>query len=88
MEQEYSLFEKKNFFVQKALGWPVEGFPDKEGPYYCSVGSTLCFGRAIMNAHYRACLYANIKISSANAEVMPGQWEFKLGPCFGLEVGD
>jgi glutamine synthetase len=29
-----------------------------------------------MDAHYRACLYAGIKISGSNAEGMPGQWEF------------
>ena len=23
-----------------------------------------------------------------NAEVMPGQWEFQVGPCKGLEMGD
>ena len=41
-----------------------------------------------MDAHYKACLYAGIKISGSNAEVMPGQWEFQIGPCLGIEVGD
>ncbi len=31
------------------------------------------YGRAIVEAHYRACLYAGIKIAGTNAEVMPGQ---------------
>ncbi len=48
----------------------------------------MCFGRAIMEAHYRACLYAGIKISGTNSEVMPGQWEFQVGPCHGIEIGD
>lgn len=41
-----------------------------------------------MDAHYKACLYAGIKISGSNAEVMPGQWEFQVGPCEGIEIGD
>ena len=41
-----------------------------------------------MDAHYRACLYANIKIAGTNAEVMPGQWEYQVGPCHGIEMGD
>ena len=41
-----------------------------------------------MEAHYRACLYAGVKIAGINAEVMPGQWEFQVGPCEGLQMGD
>ena len=41
-----------------------------------------------MDAHYRACLYAGIKISGTNAEVMPAQWEYQVGPCVGISVGD
>lgn len=29
-----------------------------------------------------------MKISGINAEVMPGQWEFQIGPAGPLEVGD
>merc|ERR1711935_495227 len=28
------------------------------------------------------------KISGINAEVMPGQWEYQIGPCRGIEIGD
>jgi len=41
-----------------------------------------------MNAHYKACLYAGVKIYGTNAEVMPGQWEFQVGTCQGIEIGD
>ena len=44
--------------------------------------------RDVAEAHYRACLYAGIKISGINAEVMPAQWEFQVGPCEGIEMGD
>jgi len=33
-------------------------------------------------------LYAGIKIAGINAEVAPGQWEFQIGPCIGIEEGD
>lgn len=72
IEQEYSLLETKNKFVIKPLGWPSSGFPGPQGPYYCSVGANNCYGRAIMDAHYKACLYSGIKISGTNCEVMPG----------------
>jgi len=48
------------------------------GPYYCGVGADRVFGRDILEAHYRACLYAGIQISGTNAEVMPAQWEFQV----------
>jgi glutamine synthetase len=33
-------------------------------------------------------LQAGVKIAGQNAEVMPGQWEFQVGPCRGIEMGD
>lgn len=62
--------------------------PRSTGPYYCSAGGNVCFGRTVAEAHYKCCLYAGIKISGINAEVMPGQWEFQIGPCTGIESGD
>lgn len=35
-----------------------------------------------------ACVTAGLGISGINAEVMPGQWEFQIGPVGPLEVGD
>ena len=35
-----------------------------------------------------ACIDANMMISGINAEVMPGQWEFQIGPLGPLEVSD
>lgn len=35
------------------------------------VGTGRVFARDLIEAHYRACLYAGIKISGINAEVMP-----------------
>ena len=35
-----------------------------------------------------ACVTAGLGISGTNAEVLPGQWEFQIGPVGPLEVGD
>ena len=72
IEQEYTLVGTKTKFTTWPLGWPHDGYPGPQGPYYCSVGANNCFGRIIADAHYRACLYAGIKVSGTNAEVMPG----------------
>ncbi|KAL6188697.1 hypothetical protein ACLB2K_040088 [Fragaria x ananassa] len=58
------------------------------GPYYCGAGADKSFGRDISDAHYKACLYAGINISGTNGEVMPGQWEYQVGPSVGIEAGD
>lgn len=46
---------------------------DHLGPYYCGVGADKAYGRDIVEAHYRACLYAGVQICGTNAEVMPAQ---------------
>ena len=88
IEQEYTILEEKTLFNVKPYGWPSSGYPGNQGPYYCSVGGNVTFGRSIADAHYKCCLYAGIKISGTNAEVMPGQWEYQVGPCRGIDAGD
>ena len=41
-----------------------------------------------MEAHYKACLHAGVNVSGTNAEVMPGQWEYQVGPTEGIAMGD
>ena len=83
IEQEYTFFEGA-----KPLGWPDNGFPAPQGGYYCGVGADEVFGRDIVEAHTDACLAAGIAIAGTNGEVMPGQWEFQVGPVGGVEVSD
>ena len=86
LEQEFTLF---NLDEVTPLGWPKGGMPSRpQGPYYCSVGPEYNFGRQITESLYRACLYAGIEISGTNGEVMPGQQEYQVGPCVGIDAGD
>jgi len=83
MEQEYTFFKGN-----RPLGWPEQGYPAPQGPFYCGVGADEVFGRPIVEAHMDACLKAGLKFAGINAEVMPGQWEFQIGTAGPLEVGD
>ena len=83
IEQEYTFYNGTY-----PLGFPEEGYPTPQGEYYCGVGANNIFGRDIVEEHLELCLNAGLEISGINAEVMPGQWEFQVGPLGAVEVSD
>jgi glutamine synthetase len=84
IEQEYTLFRGL-----QPLGFPESGgYPAPQGPYYCGVGADEVHGRPLVEDHMESCSAAGLKLSGINAEVMPGQWEFQVGPLGPLEVSD
>ena len=86
IEQEYFMMNTEG---GRPLGFPLGPVdPEPQGKYYCGVGKDTVFGRELAEKHYKYCLVAGLKISGINAEVAPGQWEFQIGPCEGIESGD
>lgn len=75
-------FEQEYFFYKdgRPLGFPENGFPAPQGPYYTGVGyaSIGCVAREIVEKHIDICLAAGINIEGVNAEVAKGQWEFQI----------
>jgi glutamine synthetase len=85
LEQEYTLLDG---YTGWPAGFPSNGFPAPQGPYYCGVGFVKIHGRDLVEEHTTACIAAGLAISGTNAEVMPGQWEFQIGPADTVAVGD
>ena len=83
IEQEYTFFQG-----ERPLGFPQKGFPEPQGRYYCGVGAGKAIGREIVEKHMQACLEAGLLFAGINAEVMPGQWEYQIGPGEPLAVAD
>lgn len=91
IEQEYTLMKpgKVGMAPTVPYGFNADNSePAAQGPYYCGAGTGSAIGRDVAYEHYMKCLHAGVKIAGSNAEVMPGQWEYQIGPCRGVEMGD
>lgn len=84
-EQEYFLWDPE---TNKPLGFPANGYPAPQGPYYCSVGAKNAFGREIVDEHLDLCLEAGLNVEGINAEVAAGQWEFQIFAKGAASAGD
>jgi len=84
-EQEYFLWDTD---IDRPPGFPAQGFPRPQGPYYCSVGGSNAFGRDIVEEHLDACLEAGISVEGINGEVAAGQWEFQVFAKGAARAGD
>ena len=75
-------FEQEYFFFKngKPLGFPDDGFPAPQGPYYTGVGyaNVGAIARELTEKHIDLCIAAGINIEGINAEVAKGQWEFQI----------
>ena len=85
LEQEYVLFSPETGLP---LGWMKGEEPESQGKYYCGNGTGKMFARSTIEDHYQKCLTAKLLISGYNAEVMPGQYEFQIGPVEGISAAD
>lgn len=84
LEQEYTFLDPK---TNLPYNWEEYGCK-KQGNYYCSVRYPYCQLNELVRQHYRVCLEAGLKINGLNAEVLPSQWEFQIGPADLLKSSD
>ena len=72
-EQEYTIMKEG-----QPLGFPTNGYPERQGKYYCGVGNGQVNGREFVEQHMENWIMAGIDITGTNAEVMLGQWEYQV----------
>ncbi|MEQ8580642.1 MAG: glutamine synthetase beta-grasp domain-containing protein [Marinoscillum sp.] len=84
-EQEYFIWDPA---TDKPLGFPANGYPAPQGPYYCGVGGQNVFGREIKDEHLDLCIAAGLNVEGTNGEVAAGQWEFQIFAKGAKQAGD
>jgi len=95
IEQEYAILQNNG--DKDPYGWSTDTInmhlrggikTPEEGIFYCGVGANCAFGRAIAMDHMNKCIQACVAICGINSEVAPSQWEFQIGVCNALAIGD
>jgi glutamine synthetase len=85
-------FEQEYFFYEngRPLGFPDEGYPAPQGPYYTGVGykNVGDIARAVVDEHIDITLDAGINLEGINAEVAKGPWEFQIFSKGSKKAGD
>lgn len=84
-EQEYFLWDP---VTDRPPGFPQAGYPEPQGPYYCSVGAKNAYCRDLVDEHLDLCLEAGLNVEGINAEVAAGQWEFQIFAKGAKRAGD
>lgn len=82
LESEYLFMDNNNIY-----GWNMNQLPE-QNEYYCGTSQYHPYLRNIVEEHYNKCLNIGIHICGYNAEVMPSQWEFQIGPYGPICVSD
>ena len=70
---------EQEFFFSKdgaPIAWLNDREPEAQGDYYCGVG--LVDGRRCLEVVLKRCIWADLHITGANAEVAPSQWEIQI----------
>lgn len=85
IEQEYVIYDATNNAPYK---WCPATYNSEQGKYYCGAGGDVCYGREIAMTHMNKCILAGVAICGINSEVAPSQWEFQIGICNAVTIGD
>merc|ERR1712151_1030636 len=88
IEQEYILYSVSSVHFKYPIGWGKDGYNAPQGLYYCGVGTGYIYGREVAEDHLRLSKLAGLDIAGINAEVFPGQWEYQVGVCKGIDMCD
>ena len=88
IEQEYIMMREKHDGALKPIAWKENCIQKAQGQFYCGVGYGNALYREVAEEHLKVCLDAGLDMAGINAEVFPGQWEYQVGICKGIDVAD
>ncbi len=85
-EQKFTVYDKNGVSILNKSD--LSGQDTRPNNNYCSVGADRVAGRSLAESHFKACLYAGVKINSFNCESSMSEWSYRIGPCEALEACD